>query len=451
MATLARWQRTITDEDGNVIPNASVEVRTEAAGNALVQLYDDRDGLVLKASPTNNPFSADSDGFAFFHIIGGAYKITATDPVTGTVRIWRYVGVGTQSEQDRSAAAISPTLFKYETAVADADPTAGYFRFNNANPALATAIYVDNLNTGGGNVANWLNTFDDFGASAFRGILEISDPSKPANTFYIFQLTGTVVDGPNYKKLTVTYLSGGVGSISANQEFLFAFFSRGPSGVLSAVVDDPAPTLGGDLSNGGFDINMTGGDINMLSGGNIFLDNGQRPLSQGLHTIGLQAGGMIAPTFQGAALTTAGLSASAPFATIRTMDFDPNNEEEVQFDVPLPKSWNGQAIIAEYLWTATTGSGSVVWQMALAVFSEGDPLEAAYGTAVNVTDTLTVVNDLHVSPRTANITPSGTPADDSYLRGRITREVTDPSDTIAADVKLLGIRLFIVYDLPNDA
>jgi hypothetical protein len=106
MATLARKQFTITDAQGNAVPNASVEVRSEDTGN-LVQLYSDRAG----ASPIGNPFNADSNGFARFYVVGGAYKITASAG-SSSLDPWRHVPVGLFQERDTITAvdvAFDPT------------------------------------------------------------------------------------------------------------------------------------------------------------------------------------------------------------------------------------------------------------------------------------------------------------------------------------------------------
>lgn len=91
---LARWQATIVDEAGNVVPGASIEVRREIAGAPLVPLYSDRAGAVA----IGNPFTADSEGFAAFHAAGGAYRVRAHKG--SFERIWRYVGIGLASETD---------------------------------------------------------------------------------------------------------------------------------------------------------------------------------------------------------------------------------------------------------------------------------------------------------------------------------------------------------------
>lgn len=100
---LARWQATIVDDTGNRLPGALIEVRREAVGAALATLYSDRDG----ATPIGNPFAADADGFAAFHVAGGAYKITATSGAFS--RVWRYVGVGTAAEIDSDGIVFKNT------------------------------------------------------------------------------------------------------------------------------------------------------------------------------------------------------------------------------------------------------------------------------------------------------------------------------------------------------
>jgi hypothetical protein len=100
---LARWQATIVDDAGNVQPAASVTVREETSGNPLANLFSDRAGVVS----TGNPITADADGFAAFHVAGGAYQITATKG--SFTRTWRYVGVGTMGEEDFDGFSVTAT------------------------------------------------------------------------------------------------------------------------------------------------------------------------------------------------------------------------------------------------------------------------------------------------------------------------------------------------------
>lgn len=98
MATLAGHQFTVVDGAGNVVPSASVEVRSEATGN-LVQLYSDRAG----ASPIGNPFNADANGFARFYVVGGSYKITCSSG-SSSLDPWRHVAIGLLGERDALSA-----------------------------------------------------------------------------------------------------------------------------------------------------------------------------------------------------------------------------------------------------------------------------------------------------------------------------------------------------------
>lgn len=103
MATLGRWNRTITDAAGNVA-NATVTVYKESDG-LLATIYSDRAG----ATPKSNPFTlSNSDyGLAFFHAVGGAYKVVA---VSGSYsQTWRYEPVGTGAEFDSdSLSGVTP-------------------------------------------------------------------------------------------------------------------------------------------------------------------------------------------------------------------------------------------------------------------------------------------------------------------------------------------------------
>jgi hypothetical protein len=68
---LAKWQSTIVDNAGNVLPGAQITVRREALGGPLAVLFQDGAGTV----PLGNPFSADSTGFAAFFTAGGPLRI----------------------------------------------------------------------------------------------------------------------------------------------------------------------------------------------------------------------------------------------------------------------------------------------------------------------------------------------------------------------------------------
>src|SRR5690625_306563 len=99
MADLAVWQRTIVDEEGNVVPGAEVEVRREDTGQ-LAEIFSDREGV----TPLPNPFSSFSNGFARFYVESGAYRVVATG--AGATNTWRFVPLGTAAEYPIDSLAL---------------------------------------------------------------------------------------------------------------------------------------------------------------------------------------------------------------------------------------------------------------------------------------------------------------------------------------------------------
>jgi hypothetical protein len=107
---------------------------------------------------------------------------------------------------------------------ADGDPSPGKFRLNNATVASATEGYFDNLENGGGDVAGWLDTWDD-STNTVRGQAILRDTTDPT-IFAVFDVTGTVVDGTGYRKVTLAYVAP-VGGVAFTDARVFSVqFSR---------------------------------------------------------------------------------------------------------------------------------------------------------------------------------------------------------------------------------
>jgi hypothetical protein len=105
--TVARYDLTATDEQGNVISGANVEVRAEQPGAPLATLYSDRDGT----TPIANPTATDAHGDAGFFVLGGFYKIVVTSGILTKTR--RYVGIGLAQGSDVEPEGITQ---RYHTA-----------------------------------------------------------------------------------------------------------------------------------------------------------------------------------------------------------------------------------------------------------------------------------------------------------------------------------------------
>lgn len=137
----------------------------------------------------------------------------------------------TNASNSATAAATSATAaansvaaipYAFSTTTTDADPGNGIFRLNNATIASATAAYIDNQDSDAISQTGLLDTFDD-STNTIRGVLTIRSKTTAA-TKYVFSVSGSVVDGTGYRKLTLAYVSGS-GSI-ANTEACWLFFNR---------------------------------------------------------------------------------------------------------------------------------------------------------------------------------------------------------------------------------
>lgn len=177
------------------------------------------------------------------------------------------------------------------------------------------------------------------------------------------------------------------------------------------------------------------------------LDSGEITTSDivGLQDLYIGAVGMW-PTTTGGCAAIAKSELATSLVNIQTLDFDSTTQEFAQFTISLPRNWNNGTVTAKIYWTATSGSGGVVWGISGGAYSDGDLLTVALGTAQTCTDTLIAANDLHISPVSSAITLAGTPADTDFLVIQISRNPADTSDTLAVDAKLIGIVLTLTTD-----
>lgn len=164
--------------------------------------------------------------------------------------------------------------FQFSTTTTDSDPGAGFLRLNNATPASATQIFIDNADYAGATVTAWLNRLDNFGDTTDRGILLIQRASDP-DVYLEYQVTGSVVDGTGYRKLSVTHLAS-AGSIFNNDILSVTFLPAGVASSGDFKADGTVP-MTDDLDMGGNGlvdvVSINGGQIagfrNIIINGNF--------------------------------------------------------------------------------------------------------------------------------------------------------------------------------------
>lgn len=174
-------------------------------------------------------------------------------------------------------------------------------------------------------------------------------------------------------------------------------------------------------------------------------------MKMGAHTIWIPAGALASRTTNGAAAGS--VETTTNKVMLKTLDFDTATSEYAQFAIQMPKSWNEGTITARFVWShaATTTNFGVAWAMQAVALSDDDAADAAFGTAVLVTDTGGTTNDIYVTADTSAITVAGTPAAQDWVVFQVYRAVSDAGDTMAIDARLHGIQLFYTTDAANDA
>lgn len=415
---LGRWQATIVDEEGNVLPGAQITVRRESAGAPLASIRSDRDGLVNPG----NPFNADGNGFAAFHAVGGAYRIDAV--LGGSTMTWRYVPIGLAAEADAVLLDIS---YLFTDSVTDADPGDGTFSFNNATLGSVTQVFIDNVDDVGSDVTTWLDRLDDFGSAADRGALHIRELDGSAE--FIARVTGSIVNGTGYRKISVTPL-GTAGTFVAGTRVGIAYTPRGADGANgTGDVNGPAGAGAGNVAVFG-------------SGtGKLLADSGM-PLV-GKQTLYIPARGMVPSSVNGAAYNEAVYGSF----TLGTMDFDGTTGESVNFDFKAPKGWDEGVITFETVWFhgLTTTNFGVSWKLSGLALSNGSNLGGTPGTEIEVASTGGVQNELVHSGESGPLTlgdmsPPIMNGDTIILSLR--RDPADAQDNLAIDAKLLGVAIY---------
>ena len=184
------------------------------------------------------------------------------------------------------------------------------------------------------------------------------------------------------------------------------------------------------------------GDATLSNAGALTLDSDVRAI--GVQDMAVPASGCWATETNGAGGLTA-VEAAEDQPTYQVWEFDKDTEEHIQFCVPMPRNYNNGTITATFYWTST-GSGDVVWGISGRAFSNDDALAQAFGTVVEVTDTLTAASDVCVSSATGAITLAGSPADSDMWQCQIDRVVGAGGDDLNADARLLSIVIHYTTD-----
>ena len=133
-----------------------------------------------------------SGSYIYVHV--GAADTTGT-AVTNT-NVW---------QRYNHAANEGGLLVEFRTDTVAADPGAGRVRFNNASMASVTRIFIDDNDADGNGVANWIQSWDNYGADPNAHL--IVKGAFGGTETVVFALTA-VANNAGYSTLTVSHVAG---------------------------------------------------------------------------------------------------------------------------------------------------------------------------------------------------------------------------------------------------
>jgi hypothetical protein len=138
---------------------------------------------------------------------------------------------------------------------------------------------------------------------------------------------------------------------------------------------------------------------------------------------------------------------------MKVLDYDASTVENAQFSVAFPKSWNEGTVTYQVFWTpSSTNTGNCIFSLGGVAIGDGDTIDVAYGTLVDVTDAgIGTIEDQQVSPVSSAVTIAGSPAVDQLTYLQLSRNADSGADTFTGDARVLGIKIFYTTDAANDA
>jgi len=186
-------------------------------------------------------------------------------------------------------------------------------------------------------------------------------------------------------------------------------------------------------------------------GTGVLQGNGSALKIAGKETIWIPAAAMYAATTNGADAEQVETTAIRP--DMKVFDFDASTKQYTQFTIAMPKSWNEGTLTYQVYWSpSTTNTGDCIFGLQGVACADGDTIDVAYGTAIEVTDAgIGTVEDQQITSESSAMTVAGSPSAGEQSYFQLYRDAADGSDTFTGESRVLGIKLFFTTDAANDA
>ena len=247
------------------------------------------------------------------------------------------------------------------------------------------------------------------------------------------------------KTLTAPKIGTSILDTNGNELFLLTATSSAVNELTyanAATGNNPSFTASGETNVG----------INLVpKGSGVLQGNGSALKIAGKETIWVPAAAMYGPTTNPADAAQVETTATRP--DLKVFDFDASTKQYTQFTIAMPKSWNEGTLTYQVYWSpSTTNTGNCIFGLQGVACADGDTIDVAYGTAINITDAgIGTVEDQQISAESSAMTVAGSPAAGELTYFQLLRDAADGSDTFTGECRVLGIKLFFTTDAANDA
>ena len=238
---------------------------------------------------------------------------------------------------------------------------------------------------------------------------------------------------------------GTIGVASAATAITIA--STGIVTLVDDLVLKDACTIGTATTAGAVSI-AADGTVNLATAGATV--NSAVIKTAGTETIYVPASAMYPTTTNGCA-ALAQVEGTAGRPELKCLDFDPSSDENAQFTVAFPKSWNASTITFRAYFTVTgTNTGTTSWALSGVSQADNGAIDTAFGTAVAPTAKAHsgTSGDINITAASGAVTIAGA-GDDEMTFFNIMRDVS--ADDQSGDSRLLGIQIFYTTSAANDA
>jgi len=247
------------------------------------------------------------------------------------------------------------------------------------------------------------------------------------------------------KTLTAPKIGTSILDTNGNELFLLTATSSAVNELTyanAATGNNPSFTASGETNVG----------INLVpKGSGVLQGNGSALKIAGKETMWVPASAMYGPTTNPADAAQVETTATRP--DLKVFDFDAGTKQYTQFTVAMPKSWNEGTVTYQVYWSpSTTNTGNCIFGLQGVACADGDTIDVAYGTAIEVTDAgIGTVEDQQITSESSAMTVAGSPAAGEQTYFQLYRDAADGSDTFTGESRVLGVKIFYTTDAANDA